>query len=167
MTPTVFCALLSSPLRFPTSSSSTASSAAAATPVRPPRGRLGWLAGRFWQPHEGGGTAAWLPPAVCCPPAGAAVVVGQHLSSSLTPLPPVHHRRPAETGEIYHLTFKPPPPEIVPRLVQRSDDTEEKCVNRLKTYHANVDAVLGYYEQQLVQVGGPGARGCWREGLLR
>lgn len=25
---------------------------------------------------------------------------------------------PAETGEIYHLTFKPPPPEIVPRLVR-------------------------------------------------
>lgn len=24
----------------------------------------------------------------------------------------------AETGEIYHLTFKPPPPEIIPRLVR-------------------------------------------------
>ena len=130
---------------------------------------------------------------------------------------------PAETGEIYHLTFKPPPPEIVPRLVrpgrggrgrawrgaaawlpqgravhartraepctwcgcrmskrsvcgaggagcpcaplrppppaaahavqvQRSDDTEEKAVNRLRTYHANVDAVIGYYKQQLVEV---------------
>lgn len=95
----------------------------------------------------------------------------------------------AETGEIYHLTFKPPPPEIVDRLVrpsgtnrwhwtimatapvfvhsikrwcahhllpgvqvQRSDDTEEKAVNRLRTYHANVDAVIGYYKGQLVEV---------------
>lgn len=56
------------------------------------------------------------------------------------------------TGEIYHLTFKPPPAEVVPRLVQRSDDTEEKAVNRLRTYHANVDAVVGYYKDQLVAV---------------
>ena len=36
--------------------------------------------------------------------------------------------------------------------VQRSDDTEEKAVNRLRTYHANVDAVIGYYKDQLVEV---------------
>lgn len=29
-------------------------------------------------------------------------------------------------GAIYHLKYKPPPPEVVDRLVQRSDDTEEK-----------------------------------------
>lgn len=38
--------------------------------------------------------------------------------------------------------------------MQRSDDTEEKARNRLRTYHANVDAVIGYYKQQLVEVGG-------------
>ena len=36
--------------------------------------------------------------------------------------------------------------------MQRSDDTEEKAVNRLRTYHANVDAVVGYYKEQLVEV---------------
>lgn len=41
---------------------------------------------------------------------------------------------------------------MVHRLVQRSDDTEEKAVNRLRTYHSNVDAVVGYYRDQLVQV---------------
>ncbi|KAI7845554.1 hypothetical protein COHA_000845 [Chlorella ohadii] len=66
----------------------------------------------------------------------------------------VGRRSDPETGEIYHLTFKPPPPEIVPRLVQRSDDTEEKAVNRLRTYHANVDAVIGYYKEQLVEIDG-------------
>jgi hypothetical protein len=29
-------------------------------------------------------------------------------------------------GAIYHLKYKPPPPEVMDRLVQRSDDTEEK-----------------------------------------
>ncbi|KAL4439685.1 hypothetical protein ABPG75_002686 [Micractinium tetrahymenae] len=66
----------------------------------------------------------------------------------------VGRRSDPETGEIYHLTFKPPPPEIVPRLVQRSDDTEEKARNRLRTYHANVDAVIGYYKDQLVEIDG-------------
>lgn len=33
-------------------------------------------------------------------------------------------------------------------------------MNRLRTYHANVDAVIGYYKQQLVEVRG-GGRG-WR-----
>lgn len=66
----------------------------------------------------------------------------------------VGRRSDPVTGEIYHLTFKPPPAEVVDRLVQRSDDTEEKARNRLRTYHANVDAVVGYYKDQLVEVDG-------------
>jgi hypothetical protein len=38
----------------------------------------------------------------------------------------VGRRMDPQTGAIYHLKYKPPPPEVVPRLVQRSDDTEEK-----------------------------------------
>lgn len=38
----------------------------------------------------------------------------------------VGRRMDPDTGAIYHLKYKPPPPEVVPRLVQRSDDTEEK-----------------------------------------
>ena len=30
------------------------------------------------------------------------------------------------TNEIYHMKYKPPPPEVVSRLTIRSDDTEEK-----------------------------------------
>lgn len=30
------------------------------------------------------------------------------------------------SGEIFHMKFKPPPKEIEGRLIQRSDDTEEK-----------------------------------------
>jgi adenylate kinase family enzyme len=42
------------------------------------------------------------------------------------------------------------PPLIM--QVQRSDDTEDKVRNRLRTYHANVDAVVGYYKECLVEV---------------
>ena len=66
-------------------------------------------------------------------------------------------RTDPETGEIYHLTFKPPPPAIVSRLVQRSDDTEEALRSRLETHHANVAAVVGYYKDVLVEVDGSGS----------
>lgn len=59
-----------------------------------------------------------------------------------------------ETGDIYHLKFKPPPAEIVPRLTQRSDDTEDKVRNRLATYHRNLDSVLGMYTDKIVEVQG-------------
>ena len=58
------------------------------------------------------------------------------------------------TGDIFHLKFKPPPAEIIPRLTIRSDDTEEKCKVRLETYHKNVDAVLGYYKGKVVEIDG-------------
>ncbi|CAK9016807.1 unnamed protein product, partial [Durusdinium trenchii] len=32
-----------------------------------------------------------------------------------------------ETGEIYHLKFRPPPEEVVERLVHRSDDQDRRC----------------------------------------
>lgn len=64
----------------------------------------------------------------------------------------VGRRSDPETGLIYHLKFRPPPSDIVDRLVQRSDDTEEMAVARLKTYHSNVDSVLSYYQDILVEV---------------
>lgn len=58
------------------------------------------------------------------------------------------------TGEIYHLKYRPPPAEVVDRLVQRSDDTEEKAKTRLETHFSNVDAVLGYYTDTTVAING-------------
>lgn len=69
----------------------------------------------------------------------------------------VGRRTDPETGEIYHLTFKPPPPEAVPRLVHRSDDTEEAVRNRVATHNHNVDAVLGYYRDVIVEIKGDDA----------
>lgn len=35
-----------------------------------------------------------------------------------------------KTGAIYHLKYKPAPIDVAPRLIQRSDDTEEKVSGR-------------------------------------
>ena len=67
----------------------------------------------------------------------------------------VGRRTDPETGKIYHLTFNPPPtPEIAARCTQRSDDTEEKAMNRLKVHHSNVEAVVGKYEGKINEIDG-------------
>lgn len=45
------------------------------------------------------------------------------------------------TGNIYHLTFDPPPHDIADRLTQRSDDCEEVVRSRLQKYQDNLASV--------------------------
>ena len=71
----------------------------------------------------------------------------------------VGRRLDPETGKIYHLTFSPPPSDIAGRLTQRSDDTEEKALNRLKVHHSNVNAVVGKYSDKLRNLNGDRAKG--------
>ena len=67
----------------------------------------------------------------------------------------VGRRTDPKTGKIYHMTFSPPEDEDVKaRLVQRSDDTEEKVKVRLEQFHANVEAVKGSYSDISVEVDG-------------
>ena len=47
----------------------------------------------------------------------------------------VGRRMDPETGEIYHVSFKPPHPDIEHRLIQRKDDNEETVRMRLSAYH--------------------------------
>jgi len=61
-----------------------------------------------------------------------------------------------ETGEIYHLKFKPPPAEIVSRLVHRSDDQEEAIRARLKIYHEQVGGITPFFKEVVVEVDGTG-----------
>jgi len=69
----------------------------------------------------------------------------------------VGRRTDPVTGDIYHMTFSPPTdPEVVARLDQRSDDTEEKVKVRLEQYHANVEAVKGSYTDITVEIDGIG-----------
>ena len=60
------------------------------------------------------------------------------------------------TNKIYHVKFNPPPedPEILERLTQRKDDTEEVIISRLEQFHANIGAVQDNYRDKLIHVNG-------------
>lgn len=63
------------------------------------------------------------------------------------------------TGEIYHLTFNPPPADVADRVTQRKDDTEEACRARLDKYHSETAPIVPFYESKgiLKRVDGVGA----------
>lgn len=51
-----------------------------------------------------------------------------------------------ETGEIYHLDFHPPPPEIKPEMLrQRKDDRPEAIQKRLDVYHDQTKPLEAYF----------------------
>lgn len=58
----------------------------------------------------------------------------------------VGRRSDPETGDIYHLTFDPPPAAIADRLVHRKDDTEDAVRSRLGAYHAQTAPIIPFYE---------------------
>ena len=57
------------------------------------------------------------------------------------------------------MKFRPPPAEILDRVVQRKDDTEEACKQRLVKYHGDTAPIIPYYEGKglLRRVDGSGA----------
>ncbi|EPY34647.1 adenylate kinase [Strigomonas culicis] len=59
------------------------------------------------------------------------------------------------TGDIYHLTYKPPPadqPELLARLEQRADDTPDVLKPRLVVYHNSVTQLSEFYKPILVSI---------------
>ena len=59
-------------------------------------------------------------------------------------------RSDPETGEIYHMTFMPPPANITARVIQRKDDTAEACTERLEKYHSATAPIVPFYEGQSI-----------------
>ena len=59
----------------------------------------------------------------------------------------VGRRMDPETGEIYHISFNPPPPEVSGRLLQREDDTEQTVRKRLSAYHEQTAPLAEWYAQ--------------------
>ena len=57
-------------------------------------------------------------------------------------------RMDPDTGDIYHIKFKPPPADIAGRVIQRKDDTEEACRARLEKYHSETAPIVPFYEAQ-------------------
>ena len=68
-------------------------------------------------------------------------------------------RSDPETGEIYHLEFRPPPDEVRDRVIQRKDDTEEACKARLEKYHSETAPIIPFYRDKglLEEVDGVGS----------
>jgi adenylate kinase len=60
----------------------------------------------------------------------------------------VGRRMDPDTGDIYHVTFKPAPAEISPRLIQRKDDNEEAVRTRLTAYHNQTSPLAKWYEEK-------------------
>jgi adenylate kinase len=87
------------------------------------------------------------------------VVVLVEVPDSLLEERAVGRRSDPATGELYHLTNKPPPPEIVGRLVQRLDDTVEVFQTRMAKYHSETAPIIPYYSAKglLKRIDGIGA----------
>ena len=68
----------------------------------------------------------------------------------------VGRRMDPETGEIFHVDFKPAPESISNRLIQRKDDNEFTVRNRLKAYHEQTSPLAAWYDNQgiLIKVDG-------------
>ena len=71
----------------------------------------------------------------------------------------VGRRMDPETGEIYHILFKPPPTEITHRLIHRKDDTERTVRKRLDAYHMQTKPLGEWYQELglLTSVDGTGS----------
>ena len=53
----------------------------------------------------------------------------------------------------YHIDFNPPKKDTIcdncgAKLIQREDDREQTVINRLKTYHAQTEPLIGYYREK-------------------
>ena len=68
----------------------------------------------------------------------------------------VGRRMDPETGEIFHIDFKPAPESISDRLIQRKDDNETTVRNRLNAYHEQTSPLAIWYDNQglLIKVNG-------------
>jgi len=55
-------------------------------------------------------------------------------------------RTDPSTGQVYHLTYNPPPADFGGELVQRKDDTPDVVRERYKGYENKTLPVLPYYE---------------------
>ena len=58
----------------------------------------------------------------------------------------VLRRTDKRTGQIYHLKYKPPPPDA--ELEHRADDREEVVTKRLDTYDSMTAELLPFYEKR-------------------
>ena len=76
----------------------------------------------------------------------------------------VGRRMDPQTGEIYHVKFKPATSDVSSRLIQRKDDTEDTVRSRLDAYHIQTKPLSEWYinasketELRVISVDGRGS----------
>jgi adenylate kinase len=74
------------------------------------------------------------------------VVLALEVPSELLVERAVLRRTDKRTGQIYHLKYKPPPPDA--ELEHRADDKEDVVRKRLDTYEAMTSELLPHYERK-------------------
>lgn len=84
------------------------------------------------------------------------VVVALEVEKDLLVERAVLRRTDKRTGQIYHLKYKPAPPDV--ELEHRADDHEDKVRNRIDVYERMTADLLPYYEKSglLERVSGVG-----------
>ncbi|MGE0867336.1 MAG: adenylate kinase [Kofleriaceae bacterium] len=60
----------------------------------------------------------------------------------------VGRRSDPKTGAIYHLTYNPPPADIIDRLVHRKDDTKDAVTTRIAKYHSETAPIIPFYMEK-------------------
>eukprot|EP00820_Chromera_velia_P007524 Cvel_19810.t1-p1 / transcript=Cvel_19810.t1 / gene=Cvel_19810 / organism=Chromera_velia_CCMP2878 / gene_product=Adenylate kinase, chloroplastic, putative / transcript_product=Adenylate kinase, chloroplastic, putative / location=Cvel_scaffold1734:1-1827(-) / protein_length=609 / sequence_SO=supercontig / SO=protein_coding / is_pseudo=false len=65
----------------------------------------------------------------------------------------VGRRQDPETGNIYHVKFNPPPPDVASRVLRRQDDTEEVIRSRVKDFDGYSGVVSAFFERQAKETG--------------
>ena len=73
------------------------------------------------------------------------VVVALEVPSELLVERAVLRRTDKRTGQIYHLKYKPPPPDA--DLEHRADDHEDKVRNRISVYENMTSELLPFYQK--------------------
>jgi adenylate kinase len=73
------------------------------------------------------------------------VVVALEVPAELLMERAVLRRTDKRTGQIYHLKYKPPPPDA--ELEHRADDHEDKVRNRISVYEKMTADLLPFYEK--------------------
>jgi adenylate kinase len=73
------------------------------------------------------------------------IVVALEVPEDLLMERAVLRRTDKRTGQIYHLKYKPPPPDA--QLEHRADDQEEVVRNRIATYRSMTAELLPHYEK--------------------
>jgi adenylate kinase len=76
---------------------------------------------------------------------GLDVVVALQVPAELLVERAVLRRTDKRTGQIYHLKYKPPPPDA--DLEHRADDHEDKVRNRISVYENMTSELLPFYEK--------------------